>query len=124
LSIFKNARKGAIKKEAAIISYFLIFILIYYVASTVNDVTATVRYQIVLYPLAMIIAAIGAYQLSQTDKLKKYLENGLIYVLLILISVTSLFSSAPFFFNYSSFLLPERYPQLERHGDGVLAAAF
>ncbi|MFA6973560.1 MAG: glycosyltransferase family 39 protein [Parcubacteria group bacterium] len=124
-SILKNTfQKGTIQKEAMVVSYFLIFILIYYVASTVNQVTATVRYQIVVYPLAMIIAAIGVQQLIQSEKIKKYAENGLIYVLLIFISAVSLLSSHPFFFNYSSSLLPEKYIlNLKDMGDGSFETA-
>lgn len=124
-SILKNTfQKGTIKKEAMIVSYFLIFILIYYVASTVNHVTATVRYQIATYPLALIIAAIGVHQLIQSERIKKYAENGAIYILLILISTISLFSIAPFFFNYSSSFLSEKYIlNLKDMGDGSFEAA-
>lgn len=124
-AILKNTfQKREIKKEAAAISYFLIFILLYYIASTVNNVTATVRYQIVVYPLASIIAGIGLYQISQTEKLKKYLKIGAIYIFAILISAASLYLSSPFFFNYSSALLPKKYIlNLKDMGDGSFEAA-
>jgi 4-amino-4-deoxy-L-arabinose transferase-like glycosyltransferase len=124
-SIIKNTfQTGKITKEAAVVSYFLIFILLYYIASTINQVTATVRYQITIYPLASIIAAIGAYQFSQLEKIKKYFDNGIFYIIIILISVSSLYLSSPFFFNYSSVLLPEKYIlNLKDMGDGSFEAA-
>ena len=124
-AVIKNTfQKGIITKESAVVSYFLIFIILYYVASTANNVTATVRYQIVLYPLALIIASIGLYQISQIEKIKKYLNANIFYIIAILISVPSLYLSSPFFFNYSSILLPEKYIlNFKDMGDGSFEAA-
>lgn len=124
-AIFKNTfQKGKITREAAVISYLLIFIILYYVASTVNNVTATVRYQIALYPLALIIAGIGFYQFIQLEKIKKYLEESIIYILIISISISSLAICTPFFFNYSSDLLPKKYIfNFKDMGDGSFEAA-
>lgn len=124
-SVLKNTfQKGALSKESAVVSYFLIFILIYYVASTVNHVTATIRYQIVTFPLAAIIAAIGAYQFLQIPGIKKYAKDYLAYLVFIVISCVSLFLAAPHFFNYASSLLPDNYVlNLKDMGDGSYEAA-
>ncbi|MFZ2193676.1 MAG: phospholipid carrier-dependent glycosyltransferase [Candidatus Moraniibacteriota bacterium] len=124
-AVIKNTfQRGVISNESAIVSYFLIFIILYYVASTANNVTATVRYQIVLYPLALIIASIGLYQISQVEKIKKYLNANTFYVVAILISIPSFYFSSPFFFNYSSILLPEKYIlNFKDMGDGSFEAA-
>ncbi|HLN18865.1 MAG TPA: glycosyltransferase family 39 protein, partial [Patescibacteria group bacterium] len=39
--------------------YIVLFIIVYYLASTVENVSATVRYQIIVYPLALIVGAKG-----------------------------------------------------------------
>lgn len=111
-------------RENLVIFYFTLFILFYYLASTVNSVGATVRYQIVLYPLASIIAAIGCYQLSQLEKVKKYFTNSTLLFVLILLSVGSLALVKPFFFSYNSALLPEKYIiNMKDMGDGSFEAA-
>lgn len=124
-AIFKNTfRKGKLAREAVVISYFIIFIIFYYIASTVNHVTATVRYQIALYPLISIIAGIGFYQFIQSEKIKRYLKENIFYILIILISAISLYFSSPFFFNYSSDFLPKKYIlNFKDMGDGSFEAA-
>ncbi|MBD3299817.1 MAG: phospholipid carrier-dependent glycosyltransferase, partial [Candidatus Moranbacteria bacterium] len=61
--------KKAKQKESSWIFYIVLFILIYYLASTFSEVSATVRYQIVNYPLILILAALGLKKV--TDLLKK-----------------------------------------------------
>lgn len=116
--------RDEIRTEAAVVSYFSIFILLYYFASTVNQVTATVRYQIVIYPLACIIAGIGLHQFLGAKKIQKYTQTYLVYPLILIISTSSLYLSAPHFFNYSSALLPYNYIlNLKDMGDGSFEAA-
>lgn len=110
--------------KAKIVFYLTLFILFYYLASTVNSVVATVRYQIALYPLAFIIAAIGLAHILNLEKVKKYLPSCFAYVLIFIISVASLVSVKPFYFAYTSFLLPEKYfVNLKDMGDGSYEAA-
>lgn len=110
--------------EAKIVLYLTFFILFYYLASTVNNVVATVRYQIALYPLAFIIAGIGLGALLSWERTKKYLSPPLAIALVILISLMTLLSIKPFYFAYSSPLLPERYfVNLKDMGDGSYEAA-
>ena len=125
VALVNNARKVAsLTREHVIVFYFSLFILLYYVASTVNHVGATVRYQIILYPLAAIIAAIGARQLLHTTYLKRFAPPLLAAVLFIIISFVSLYQVRPFFFSYASTLLPSRYTlNLKDMGDGSYEAA-
>ncbi|MGB2791799.1 MAG: glycosyltransferase family 39 protein, partial [Candidatus Moraniibacteriota bacterium] len=62
LIFIKKSASYRNEKHQSIMLILLIFISIYYLASAVNFVDATVRYQISLYPLASIIAAIGVSQ--------------------------------------------------------------
>jgi len=104
--------------------YLLVFILLYYSASAANNVQPTVRYQIAIYPLAAVIAAIGAYQFINLEKVKKYLPVFCAYFLLIIISATSLILIKPYYFAYASDLLPKKYVlNLKDMGDGSFEAA-
>jgi 4-amino-4-deoxy-L-arabinose transferase-like glycosyltransferase len=124
-AIFANTwKKESESKEATIVLYFSIFILLYYIASTANHVTATIRYQIVTFPLASIIAAIGLSQLMKIEKVKNRVKNYYVFSIAILISSVSLFLISPYFFNYSSVLLPQKYVlNLKDMGDGSFEAA-
>lgn len=115
--LFFTVRKNILKtKEIKIILFFVLFILLYYLGSTVNNVAATVRYQIALYPLAFIISAIGLralLSLSQTyvrERMKKNWSLTLgFFGILIIILVSSVLMIRPFYFSYASALLPEKY---------------
>lgn len=110
--------------EAKIVFYLTGFILFYYLASTVNSVVATVRYQIALYPLAFIIAAIGLSHILSLEKIRKYTPLYIVATIVFLVSLTSLFFVKPYYFTYASSLLPERYfVNLKDMGDGSYEAA-
>jgi hypothetical protein len=110
-----------------IFSFFIfIFILFYYLASSVEGVSATVRYQIVIYPLAFILAAIGLTKFLDLILKNKKSSSGFILstFFIMLISIHSLFSIKPFFFSYASDLLPKEYVlNLKDMGDGSYEAA-
>ncbi len=104
--------------------YIIFFILSYYIASTADNVAATVRYQIVNYPLALILSAIGINHLINMELVKKYLLKNYIYLAVIIISVFSLYLIKPFYFSYASGLLPRQYVlNLKDMGDGSYEAA-
>lgn len=110
--------------EAKIVFFFSLFILFYYLASTVNSVVATVRYQIALYPLAFVISAIGLSHILSLEKIKKHIPSVLGITLIITLSVGSLLSVRPFYFAYTSMLLPREYfVNLKDMGDGSYEAA-
>ena len=110
--------------EAKIVFFFSLFILFYYLASTVNSVVATVRYQIVLYPFAFVISAIGLSYILSLKKVSSHLPSLAGVALVIVLSVWSLLSVRPFYFAYTSALLPEQYfVNLKDMGDGSYEAA-
>ena len=123
--IFKKDAFSKISNQ--VVFCFIIFIMLYYLGSTVNDVATTVRYQIALFPLYFIIAATGiSFVISFL--IKKYKKDNLIiYTLLILISltlITTLYKIKPFYFSYASNLLPPQYVlNLKDMGDGNYEAA-
>ncbi len=119
-------QKAAIDQEKKTIIYFALFILLYYLASTVNDVAATVRYQIILYPLAFIVAAIGANHVLSNKKIQqfKYVTPFAVTIAFFVILTISLLALKPFYFTYASSLLPEKYLlNTKDMGDGSFEAA-
>lgn len=112
------------KENVAWIAYLMIFILIYFVASTVNHVASTVRYQIILYPFILILAAYGLGIIVNIEKVKKYIQVWSFCGVVIIISVYSLNFIRPFYFSYASALLPKEYVlNLKDMGDGSYEAA-
>lgn len=104
--------------------YFVIFILLYYIASIANNVSATVRYQIVLYPIILILSGIGLYEFSQISSIKKNLKLNYLYFIVLLASLYSLNFIRPHYFSYASDLLPKNYVlNLKDMGDGSYEAA-
>jgi len=111
-------------RERNIVISFSLFILLYYLASSVNDVVSTVRYQIILYPLALIIAAIGAARILSHKRIREYLPSLPATAVIALILAVSLIRIRPFYFAYASPLLPERYLlNTKDMGDGSYEAA-
>jgi hypothetical protein len=113
----------------------IVFILTYYFASTINKVGATTRYQIVIFPIAFILASVGLLNLIKFIKTKNphvVRERrevwGLwpaVIALLIAASVYSLNFIKPFYFSYSSLLLPPQYiSNLKTMGNGSYEASW
>lgn len=121
----KNIRKKInLDYTGQVAIYLISFILLYYIASSINNVSATVRYQIVIYPIAFILAAIGIRQILDIEKIKKYVPEFLIFLILLISSVYSLIFIKPFYLAYANDLLPQKYVlNLKDMGDGSYEAA-
>lgn len=106
---------------------FLVFILsffalVYHAALISLNLPSTIRYSIALYPLASILAAMGIYEFFE---LKKFEKISKIWITLgiIIVSVVSLWQIKPFYFNYTSELLPKKYSVAYAWGYGGYEAA-
>ncbi|MFC1756487.1 ArnT family glycosyltransferase [Patescibacteria group bacterium] len=108
-----------------IVLYLIIFILLYYIGSAANNVAGTVRYQIALYPLALLISAIGIAHIIlhiKNSKRRNLTKPALVFSMLILF--ITLLSTKPHYFSYASELLPQKYVlNLKDMGDGSYEAA-
>lgn len=103
--------------------YLTALIIFYYLASTVNHVVATVRYQIAIYPLAFIIAAIGIYKFLEIIKLNSSKHKTVAVIAVAIFSLVGIISSRPHFLTYSSSLLPNQYAaNYKGMGDGSYEA--
>lgn len=110
LIFIKESASYRNEKHQSIMLILLIFISIYYLASAVNFVDATVRYQISLYPLASIIAAIGVSQCYKWTRARFRADISVIAIVIIIVcSCGSLLLIRPYFFSYASLLLPRQY---------------
>lgn len=118
-SLTEKKDKGMKNK---IIFYFIVFILLYYFATTFNGVVSIIRYQIMLYPLLFIISAIGIEALFKKWKFPYHLQ--LISTVLLFCGFFTLLSAKPHFLGYGSFLLPDKYiVDIKDMGDGSHEAA-
>jgi len=85
--------------------YFIFFILVYYAGASFLGISSIVRYQVSLYPVASIVAAIGLSHMLEFGKIKKCFMVSRFYFLmafLIVASICSLFLIKPFYLEYSS----------------------
>lgn len=92
--------------------YLIIFILLYYLGTTVNNVAAIVRYQIILFPMAAIIAGITLEHLLVFvhKKLKVHGMPTPVFAasFLAFLGLLTLFTT-PFPLSYASSFLPAKY---------------
>lgn len=106
-------RKRFFHSESLRLSFYLIiFILLYYLGATVNSVGSIVRYQIIIFPLAAIIAGIGLLHLSRLIEGRYKLKKGrLAFGLAVFIGLTGTITlfHTPFPLSYASSLLPKKY---------------
>lgn len=126
-AIFSSLKKDFLNKEKTFIIFSLIcFILLYYAGSAFSYIESTVRYQISVYPIAAIIAAVGLYRFANIEKIRKIFSqyNIILYILFPIALISSLALIKPFFFSYSSSLLPKNYVlNVKDMGDGSYEAA-
>ncbi len=107
--------------------YFIIFILLYFLGTTVNNVAAIVRYQIILFPLAAIIAGITLEHLlvyaHRRLKIAHTPTPVMIGSIIIILGVFSLIIT-PFPLSYASSFLPAKYhTDVKDMGPGSYEAA-
>lgn len=107
--------------------YLVLFILLYYLGATVNGVAMIVRYQIMLFPIAAIIAGITLNWLTQIGTKHFPLTQAVspisIASILLCLGAVTLFIT-PFPLSYASILLPGQYhTNVKDMGSGSYEAA-
>ncbi|MDO8529629.1 MAG: glycosyltransferase family 39 protein [bacterium] len=119
--ILKNNFREQKDERGIWIAYILFFIFLYYTASFLNKVGATVRYQVIIYPLIFIAASAGIdFIFSRFGNKIKIAVFGITALFLLF----SLKNIRPFYFSYASEILPEKYIlNLKDMGDGSYEAA-
>ncbi len=124
------ARRTAIETPERILTLSIIlFILLYYLGSTVNEVVLINRYQIVLYPLASILAGLGAsacfdFLRGRYARFATLDERFLPSILIIILPLVITLLATPFPMSYTSPLLPDQYTiDIKDMGNGSYEAA-
>ena len=116
--------KKELKRDTITAVYIIILIFIYYLGSAVNAVVTTVRYQIMIYPLVFVVAAIGISQFFEIEKIKKFVPLPAVYLMSIIILIFSLQGVKPHFLAYASEILPKNFiVNLKGMGEGSIEAA-
>lgn len=91
--------------QLKIIFSLLFFLLAFYSAVLLQNLLVTIRYSIMLYPLVLVLASMGIWELFSWKRLEK-IKKVWITLGILLISFWSLWGIKPFYFNYTSDLLP------------------
>ncbi len=101
--------KGSFKKIPCnfLVLCLSLFIAVYYAGVISKNLLANIRYSISLYPLIMILAAAGIWDISNT--IKKKFNPAWMLLGAIFLSAASLWLAKPFYFNYISSFLPNKY---------------
>jgi hypothetical protein len=130
LAVGLALRKGALKTPTGFVTLAIVlFILLYYIGSTVNQVVLISRYQIVLYPLAGILAGIGmsAFVTWLGTTLPPFAKIDVLYPITISVVICILVFTlikTPFPMSYASALLPTNYTiDIKDMGAGSYEAA-
>jgi hypothetical protein len=106
--------------------YLILFILIYYLGSAVNHVATISRYQIMIFPIAFILASIPLSIAFETlrKKISAHITSDISAFALLIIMTLPLIDSAPLYSGYNSILLPKTYhTNVKDMGDGSYEAA-
>jgi len=89
--------------------YLFIFILLYHLSSVFSNVASTIRYQIILFPIILVIGSIGADDFLVFMNWKTSKKRLIAFAIAFVILVIPLWTSKPFYMAYSSYLLPGKY---------------
>ena len=118
-SIFKKSRH-----DFAVFALSL-FIMMFYAALIKIKLLTHVRYEIMLYPIMAFLAAIGIWEIVLLLKAKRKLLTMKILALIavLFVGVADLVYIQPFYFNYTSVLLPKDMSVVGAWGYGGYEAA-
>jgi len=117
---FKNLKQGAQFHWFAVVGNA--FIIFYVLAISLQKVSLTIRYGILLYPIVITLASLGIFQFFSRYAGKRKIL-GLMCAVIFSAGVTSLWLAKPFYFNYTNFFLPEKYIIADGWGYGGYEAA-
>lgn len=113
-----------LEKQKNYVFFCTIVPVIYFSALIFSNVQANIRYSIMLYPIFALLGGISLYEIiSQIKTDKKTILRISTYLLIIFSGTISLWKIKPFYFNYSNFLLPQKFIITDSWGYGEYEAA-
>ena len=84
-----------------------IFILIFLIALVRLDIARVVRYYIMLYPIILFLSAISLFEIFGLLRIKNNYLSALLVVIILAVYSRDIEKIKPYYFNYSSPLLPK-----------------
>ena len=113
------------KKNHLEIFFLSIFPVFFFLAMIQSGVLANVRYSIMLYPLTIFLSASALMYFWENIQTiwKVRVRFWLVVILVGICGFCSLFFSKPFYFNYTSWLLPKKFMISDAWGYGSYEAA-
>lgn len=101
----------------------LLFFIAYFILTVYSGVVANVRYSIIFYPFFALLCGMAVLELPKTFKIsqKKSIFSGTILILVV--GTLTLWIVKPFYFGYTSFLLPKKFTITQSWGHGTYEAA-
>lgn len=104
-------------KNEWVIATMTLFIPVFFVAVIQQDLMIHVRYSMVLFPMVSVIAGIGIAEAFDW-KFLKAVPKPLVLAGLVALGAQAIISIQPFYFNYTSPLLPKKYSIVDGWGYG------
>jgi len=128
LRAFRATRRFMTRIELALVFLSSSFILLFYEAVMMQRLLAHVRYGILLYPVVVLLAAVGlsvAFRLLRSVpwRIPRWALVGSLGTAVFFGSLVSLNADRPFYFNYTSSLLPKWFITAGAWGYGGYEAA-
>ncbi|KKP68900.1 MAG: Glycosyl transferase, family 39 [Candidatus Moranbacteria bacterium GW2011_GWE1_35_17] len=116
--------KGKISQKSYTVLFSLsIFILFYFFSTLLAKIVTNARYSIILYPLIAIMGGIIIRESLNLFKLKTFKHFIITVAVIFILSIISLWQNKPFYFSYTSFLLPQEYTIHDSWGHGAYETA-
>ncbi|MDD5083465.1 MAG: glycosyltransferase family 39 protein [Candidatus Moranbacteria bacterium] len=121
--LYKNSKQLTHTYQSSL--YLILFILLYYLGTTINHVATIFRYQIMLFPIILILAGIALATFFRiAEKQYPRISFNVSALITLIIAASSLWLSSPLHLGYASGLLPHRYHiDIKDMGTGSYEAA-
>lgn len=110
-------KKGDLNFLCAALSFF---ILIFIAGGMAQGILLTPRYMIALFPILGFLAALGINQIAES---KKVTTKTMLTILVLILSIISLWKSQTFYYVYAQDLLPKKFIVSSAWGFGGYEAA-
>lgn len=120
---FQSLKKQVSLKYYPILFAGAIFILFYLFSALLAKIVTNARYSIILYPLIAILGGIIIQEFLHFFNLKKFKHFIITASLIFILGITALWQNKPFYFSYTSSLLPASYTIHDSWGHGAYEAA-
>jgi len=122
-AVFLSFKKKISSQSAVVIFSSSIFILLYVYSTLMAKIITNARYSIILYPVVSILAVFILKEIFAYFKINDFKKWYWTIFAFLIFSWTILFSIKPFYFCYSSKLLPNQYTVHDSWGHGAYEAA-